>query len=213
MEPDLSLEGRIAVVTGAAGGAGGEIARTFAAHGATLVVVDSVEVDGSEIAKEIGGGTVFLPCDVGDPDSVASMIEAVVEKHGRLDILVSAASAGLALPGGVVGAASLPDEEFSHAALLALNGSFYCAKYAAERMAARGAGCILTVTAQAWAAASAGAARLTEEMAGDLGLRGLRVNAITAGARATPVDVAHAALFLASDMGVRVNGAVLAVGT
>jgi NAD(P)-dependent dehydrogenase (short-subunit alcohol dehydrogenase family) len=140
------------------------------------------------------------------------MVEAVVEKHGRLDILVSAAAAGLAGPAGAAGAASLPDEEFSRASLLALNGSFYCAKYAAERMAAHGAGCIVTVTAASWGAASAGAARLTAEMAGDLGPRGLRLAAIAAGPRATPVDVAHAALFLASDMASRVNGAVLAVG-
>jgi NAD(P)-dependent dehydrogenase (short-subunit alcohol dehydrogenase family) len=80
-------------------------------------------------------------------------------------------------------------------------------------MTGRGAGCIVTVTAAPWAAASAGAARLAEEMAGELGPRGLRVTAIAAGPRASPVDVAHAALFLASDMAARVNGAVLAVGT
>jgi NAD(P)-dependent dehydrogenase (short-subunit alcohol dehydrogenase family) len=222
MEPDLSLEGKVAIVTGAAGAVGGEIARTFAAHGATLVVVDSLEAEGAETAKELGGGTLFLACDVGDPDAVCSMVEAAAEKHGRLDILVNASAVGPAFSDEPPGAASYPDEVFSLAAAVAVNGSFYCAKYAAQRMMARGAGCIVTVVKGEGAAASrggvgqatgaAGAIRLTEAMALDLGQKGLRVNAITAGGRATPVDIAHAALFLASDMAARINGATLAVG-
>jgi hypothetical protein len=94
MEPDLSLEGKVAIVTGAARGIGEEIARTFAAHGASIVVVDSLEKEGAETVRELGAGATFLACDVSDPDAVCSMVEAVVERHGRLDILVSAAGAG-----------------------------------------------------------------------------------------------------------------------
>lgn len=220
MEPDLSLEGKVAIVTGAAEAIGGEIARSLAAYGATLVVVDSLETEGAEAAKELGSGALFVACDVGDPDAVCSMLETVMEKHGRLDILVNAS--GLALGGESPGAASCPDEVFSRAVSITLNGGFFCAKYAAQRMAARGTGCIITVTrgqgtgcpgaGAGSGAAAAGALRLSEAMALELGPGGLRVNAIAAGERATPVDIAHAVLFLASEMAGRVNGAVLAVG-
>jgi NAD(P)-dependent dehydrogenase (short-subunit alcohol dehydrogenase family) len=59
----------------------------------------------------------------------------------------------------------------------------------------------------------AGAISLTQAMALDLGPQGVRVNAVSAGGQATPVDIAHAALFLASEMAVRVNGATFAVGS
>jgi len=225
MEPDLSLEGKIAIVTGAARGIGEEIARTFAAHGASIVVVDSLEKEGAETVRELGAGATFLACDVSDPDAVCSMVEAVVERHGRLDILVSAAGAGPSAgpPSDEERATSdaYPDELFARAIAVGANGAFYCAKYAAQRMIAQGAGAqgagsIITVVRAAGAAlgqaaAAAAAVRLTEAMALELGARGLRVNAVSAGASCTPVDVAHAALFLASDMSSRVNGHTLAV--
>ncbi len=219
MEPDLSLEGKVAVVTGAVQGIAEEIARTFAAHGASIVVVDTLEKEGAEVVRELGAGASFLACDVSDPDEVCSMVEAVVEKHGRLDILVSAAAAGSsAIPPASTPArqTAYPDELFSRAVTVGVNGAFYCAKYAAQRMVAQGAGSIITVVrgpggAIGEAVAAAAAVRLTEVMAQELGPRGLRVNAVSAGASSTPVDVAHAVLFLASDMSPRVNGHTLAV--
>lgn len=217
MEPDLGLEGKVAIVTGAAGGIGAEIVRTFAAHGAAIVAVDSPESDGAEAVRELGANAVFFPCDVRDPDAVCSMVEAAAEKHGRVDILVNASAAGE--PGGPPGS----DESFSRAVSLAVDGSFHCAKYAAERMIAGGAGCIITIVPEGSAAgspasvgeiaAAAGAIGLTRAMALDLGPRGIRVNAVSAGSGAAAVDVAHAALFLASDMAGRVNGTTIAVGS
>ncbi len=219
MEPDLSLEGKVAIVTGAARGIGEEIARTFAAHGASIVVVDSLEKEGAETVRELGAGATFLACDVSDPDAVCSMVETVVERHGRLDILVSAAGAGPAAGAAAEERATsdaYPDELFARAIAVGANGAFYCAKYGAQRMIVQGAGSIITIVAApggtvGQAAAAAAAVRLTEAMALELGARGLRVNAVSAGASCTPVDVAHAALFLASDMSSRVNGHTLAV--
>jgi NAD(P)-dependent dehydrogenase (short-subunit alcohol dehydrogenase family) len=227
MEPDLGLEGKVAIVAGAAGSIGAEIARTFAAHGAAIVAVDAAESDGAEAARELGAGAVFLACDVRDPDAVCSMVEAAAEKHGRVDILVNASAAGE--PGGAswgspaAGAAEqVSDESFSRGVSVAIDGSYHCAKYAGERMAAAGTGCIVTVVpgsgspgspaAVAEAAAAAGAIALTRAMAYDLGARGIRVNAISVGSGAGAVDVAHAALFLASDMASRVSGTTISVG-
>ncbi|MCX7040441.1 MAG: SDR family NAD(P)-dependent oxidoreductase, partial [Spirochaetes bacterium] len=161
MEPDLSLEGKVAIVTGAARGIGEEIARTFAAHGASIVVVDSLEKEGVETVRELGGAAMFLACDVSDPDEVCSMVEAVVEKHGRLDILVNAAVAGPAAgsPSDEERASCdvYPDEVFARAITVGVNGAFFCAKYAAQRMLAQGAGgqgagAIITVVRAAGAA-------------------------------------------------------------
>lgn len=213
MEPDLSLEGKVAIVTGAARGIGEEIARTFAAHGASIVAVDSLEKEGAETVRELGAAATFMACDVRDPDEVCSMVEAVVEKHGRLDILVSAAAAGQQ---DTASPEAYPDELFARAISVGVNGAFYCAKYAAQRMIVQGAGSIITVVRGPGgpvgdAAAAAAAVRMTEAMALELGPRGLRVNAVSAGPSCTPVDVAHAALYLASDMSGRVNGHTLAV--
>jgi 2-dehydro-3-deoxy-L-rhamnonate dehydrogenase (NAD+) len=232
MEPDLGLEGKVAIVTGAAGSIGAEIARTFAAHGAAIVAVDSPGSDGAEAVREMGASAVFLPCDVCDPDSVCSMVEAAAEKHGRVDILVNASAAGdpahadaAPVAGGSGGAAGGPvsDESFSRAVSVAVDGAFHCAKYAAQRMIAGRAGCIITVVpgggtagspvSVVEVAAAAGAIGLTRAMALDLGPRGLRVNAVSVGERAAAVDVAHAALFLASDMAARVNGSTIVVGS
>ncbi len=217
MEPDLGLEGKVAIVTGAAGSIGAEIARTFAAHGAAIVAVDSPESDGAEAMRELGANAVFLPCDVCDPDAVCSMVEAAAKRHGRVDILVNASAAG------DQGGAPVSDESFSRAVSVAVDGAFHCAKYAAERMIAGGAGCIITIVpgggtagspvSVVEVAAAAGAIGLTRAMAMDLGPRGLRVNAVSVGDRAAAVDVAHAALFLASDMAGRVNGSTIAVGS
>ncbi len=215
MEPDLSLEGKVAIVTGAARGIGEEIARTFAAHGASIVAVDSLEKEGAETVRELGAAATFIACDVRDPDEVCSMVEAVVEKHGRLDILVSAAAADPA-DAGRTSPEAYPDELFARAIAVGVNGAFYCAKYAAQRMIVQEAGSIITVVRGPGgpvgdAAAAAAAVRLTEAMALELGPRGLRVNAVSADPSCTPVDVAHAALYLASDMSGRVNGHTLAV--
>ena len=233
MEPDLGLEGRVVIVTGAAGGIGAEIARTFAAHGATIAAVDSPGSDGAESVKELGAGAVFLACDVCDPDAVCSMIEAVAERHGRIDILVNASAAGSepgqqgsagALVGdGQPGSVGLADETFSRAVSVAMDGTFYCSKYAAQRMLSRGAGCIVTVVSAAGGAAGAvpasdvaavaGALSLSQALSLELGPQGVRVNAVSAGPNAAPVEVARAALFLASDMAASVNGSTIAVGS
>lgn len=229
MEPELGLEGKVAIVTGAAGGIGAEIARTFAAHGAAIVAVDDAGSDGAEAVRELGAGAVFLACDVRDPDAVCSMVEAVAEKHGRVDILVNASAAseaGEAGQGGAAGGTGAPraavtDESFSREVRIAIDGSYHCAKYAGERMASEGAGCIVTIVpggvdtgpaAAAEAVAAAGAIALTRAMAIDFGARGIRVNAIAVGSSAGAVEVAHAALFLASAMATRVSGTTIAVG-
>jgi 3-oxoacyl-[acyl-carrier protein] reductase len=81
------LQGKAAIVTGAASGFGASIAERFAAEGARVVVADLSEAAGEVVAARIGG--VFQRCDVGDGAQVQALVERAVEAFGRLDIVVN----------------------------------------------------------------------------------------------------------------------------
>src|SRR5215471_11156991 len=88
----MDLDGRVAIITGAASGIGAACARAFAAHGAKVAVVD-VNADGaSAVAKEIGG--LALPCDIASESAVNAMVRAAETKLGPIDVFFS--NAGVA---------------------------------------------------------------------------------------------------------------------
>ena len=78
---NLGLDGRIVLVTGGVRGVGAGISEVFAGQGATVVTCARREVEGLPYE--------FHPCDVRDPDSVAALIDAIVDRHGRLDVVVN----------------------------------------------------------------------------------------------------------------------------
>ncbi|MBC7403310.1 MAG: SDR family oxidoreductase [Microbacteriaceae bacterium] len=83
------LAGQRVVVTGGARGIGGEIARRFASEGARVVILDRLIEEGTELAKDIGGG--FLPVDLVDPVQTASVTSDAIAQLGGVDILVNSA--------------------------------------------------------------------------------------------------------------------------
>jgi 3-oxoacyl-[acyl-carrier protein] reductase len=83
------LEGRVALVTGGAGGIGRAIVARLAAEGATLVVCDLDRQACAEVAASAGGGATPAAGSVADPDDAAAVLAAVAEAHGRLDVLVN----------------------------------------------------------------------------------------------------------------------------
>jgi len=86
------LENRIALVSGAAGGIGSEIARHLADQGA-IVVLSDINIRGAEaIAQEIGRGASAVAFDAYDADAIFAMVQAVIDRHGRIDILVNNAA-------------------------------------------------------------------------------------------------------------------------
>ena len=92
------LEGKVAIVTGAARGLGRGIAERLASEGAVVVVTD-VNADGAQqTATELGGSAVGLGCDVSDYDSVEAMVADVKDRFGRVDVLVNNAGWDKAAP-------------------------------------------------------------------------------------------------------------------
>ncbi|MGH6929895.1 MAG: SDR family NAD(P)-dependent oxidoreductase, partial [Dongiaceae bacterium] len=86
------FEGRVAIVSGAAQGIGRAIAERLGQEGATVAVADLNEKGAESTAKAIGGKAFAVTCDIGDPESVTRLHKTVIDKAGKLDVLVNAAA-------------------------------------------------------------------------------------------------------------------------
>ena len=182
----FSLEGRVALVTGGNGGIGRALALGLRDFGASVAVTGRNERKNAAIAAELGAERV-LTLDVRDEDAVAEAIGLVVERLGRLDVLVNNAGAG---HGGPV--TELRQREWEETLAVNLTGSFLCAKHAARHMLARGGGGkIVNVgsmfslfgapTFADYAAAKTGLLGLTRSLAIALAPNGIQVNALLPG--------------------------------
>jgi len=195
----MKLNGRVAIVTGAAQGIGAATARAFAEEGAKLVVSDINEVGGTALVKDIaaaGGTALFCRADVGEPEDAARLVEHAVSHYGRLDVLVNNA--------GIVHGAEFVDldvEDFDRVLRVNLRGPFLCGQAAARRMiaqdpAANGArgvivnmssvNAVLAIANQVpYTVSKGGLNQLTKVMALALAPKGIRVMGIGPGSIAT----------------------------
>ncbi|MBX9918778.1 MAG: SDR family oxidoreductase [Mycolicibacterium frederiksbergense] len=198
-----SLAGKIAVVTGAANGIGLQIARTYAAHGATVVLSD-IDGDGAVDAAQRVPGASAHPCDVSDEDSVADLIDHTLNLHGQLDIAV--ANAGIATVAPVT---EMSLQQWRKTMSINLDGVFLTVKHAARAMITSGTqGSIITmgsVTALGgtpllshYAAAKAGVASLAKTAALELRPHGIRVNSILPGFAETALVTGNKATYTAA---------------
>jgi NAD(P)-dependent dehydrogenase (short-subunit alcohol dehydrogenase family) len=133
------LSGKIALVTGAAGGIGAEIARRFKEEGASVFVADTNCADGEKTAASMGA--VFLPLDVTSEDSWKAVLSAVVERAGRLDILVN--NAGINVRKNIE---EMPMESFDAMIAVNVKGPFMGIKHSLPIMRAGGGGVILNMS-------------------------------------------------------------------
>ena len=191
----ISLEGKIALVTGAASGIGRGIALKLAEFGAAVVLLDIDEKKGLEAAAEIaarGGKARFIRCDVrSDADCRRAASEAVRE-FGRIDILCN--NAGVAIRKNVV---DLQEEEWDLALGVMVKGAYLLSRQVIPIMARGGGGSIINTgsgwslkggpKAASYCAAKGGILNLTRAMAIDHGKDRIRVNCVCPGDIDTPM--------------------------
>ena len=237
----MQLEGKVAVVTGAASGFGEGIARRYAEEGARVVLADLNDQMGGGIADEIGG--TYVHADVSDRDDVRAMVRTAVDVYGRLDTMVN--NAGVTHVNRPM--LEVGEEEFDRIFEVNVKAIYLAAMEVVPLMREQGGGCIVNTASTAglrprpgltWYNASKGAViTLTKSMAAELGPDNIRVNALCPVAGDTPLlpsflgantreafeatvplgrlstseDVARAALWLASDEASFITGVALEV--
>ncbi len=182
------LQGKVVVVTAAAGtGIGSATARRCAEEGATVVVSDAHERRLAEAAEELsaltGSPVLGIPCDVTREEDVQRLYRSVVEQHGRFDVAVH--NAGL---GGTVPLVDMSDEQWTRVLDVTLTGTFRCTRAALGHLLPRRAGAIVNnASVLGWraqpgqahyAAAKAGVMALTRCAAAEAAAAGVRVNAV-----------------------------------
>lgn len=138
------VQGKIAIVTGAASGMGKADAELLAAEGASVVVTDFNEEGGRAVAEAIGGDAVFMRLDVSDEDNWKAVVDATVERFGGLDILVN--NAGMISLGSVVDTTL---EDWRRINSVNSDGVFLGCKHAIPAMAASGGGSIINMSSVA----------------------------------------------------------------
>jgi len=187
----VDIEGKVAVVTGAAQGIGRAIAEALMRNGARVTICDIQEEEGRATAAELGSEVAFLRCDVSDPEQVRELFNNVVERHGRLDIAVNNAGINTGRPEERVTVDQYPEEVWRRIMKVDLDGVFYCCKAEATQMVKQRSGAIVNIASIAgvvplrlqigFVAAKAGVIRMTEAMACELGPMGIRVNCVSPG--------------------------------
>jgi NAD(P)-dependent dehydrogenase (short-subunit alcohol dehydrogenase family) len=247
------LEGRRAVITGAASGIGEATTRLFVSEGALVVMADVDDDRGKRIADELGDSARFLHTDVTQEHDVDAAIAFAADSFGGLDCLFNNAGN----PGSIGGIEDVDMAMFDRTVAIHLRGVFLGIRAAARVMKPQGHGSIINTSSVAglaanyaghdYSACKAAIAHLTRTTANELGEHGVRVNAICPGGIATsifaraaglegdaaqatvqfmstalgdmapirragqPLDIAEAALWLASDASSFVNGQAIAV--
>ena len=244
------LEGKVAIITGATSGIGEATAQRFAQEGARLVIAGRTTEKGEALARSLGANAIFQRADVLREEDIAALVDTAQARFGRLDCLFN--NAGAATPCKLD---SVTSEQFTSNMQLLVGSVVFGIKHAIRVMKPQGSGCIINNASVAahrygqgdimYSTAKAAVAHLTHLAGVELGPLGIRVNAISPGAIATPifwggsarantlsdeenqrklakleanlakatplprtghaVDIANAAVFLASDEGSFIN--------
>lgn len=189
------LEGRVAIVTGAASGIGRASARLFAEEGAKVVAADWNGQAGAATVEEIrrvGLEATFCCTDVSKANEVEAMVGRAVEAYGRLDVLFN--NAAVQIMGTL---ASTSEEDWDRIHSVNLKGVFLCSKHAIPQMVRHGGGSVVNMASAlglvgdpglaAYCAAKGGVIALTKAAAMGYGPQGVRVNCICPGDVDTPM--------------------------
>jgi len=190
MPVSIALDGKIALVTGGSQGIGEAIAKRLAAAGAHVAVAARNEEKARAVAGAIaaaGGSSEAVAMDVADPVSVSAGMKGLVERHGRVDIVVN--NAGVTEDGLIL---RMGKEAWDRVVATDLTGVFLVSQEAAKVMVRKKvAGRIINITSVVglmgnagqtnYSAAKAGVVGFTKALAREIGSRGITVNAIAPG--------------------------------
>ncbi|CAN5781290.1 3-oxoacyl-ACP reductase FabG [soil metagenome] len=198
----LRLQGRVAIVTGAAQGIGARYAAALAAEGAALVCADVI--DAEPVAAQIraaGGRALALRADVSSAESVRQMAAASVEAFGRIDVLVN--NAGLFANLALKPFEQIEAAEWDRVMAVNVRGPFECAKAVLPQMRAQGYGKIVNIASATvfkgspmllhYVTSKGAVVAMTRSLARELGDAGIRVNTLAPGLTASENTLANPA--------------------
>ncbi len=192
------LEGKVAFITGGAGGIGMATAKRFIAEGAQVTIAD-VNADAAQRgAEELGPDAIGLQIDIGDEASVKAALDKAHSHYGRLNILFNnAALTDMTTMANDSNVTDIPMATWNHTLQVNLTGFMLCCRYAIPQLAAAGGGAIVNsasasglladIARVAYGASKAGVVSLTQYVATQHGKDRIRCNAIAPG----PIVTAH----------------------
>jgi NAD(P)-dependent dehydrogenase (short-subunit alcohol dehydrogenase family) len=234
---NTSFDDKVVLISGATGGLGSAVARTFAENGARLIVSARKREELQRLSEGLNLGTeriLIAPADLTNPESVAALVAASQERFDRIDAVVH-------LTGGFAGGALVPEislETWEGQLALNLSSAFLLARAALPPMLERGHGALVFVSSKggsvpmpgvaAYGASKAGLEQLVRDLAEETRPRGVRVNAVAPSIIDTPANrranpdadysawvqpesLADVIGFLASDAARDIHGAILPV--
>ena len=191
----LSLDGKVAVVTGAASGIGRGISLRLAEMGAFVALLDVDDIKGREslaLIEARGGVALFLNCDVRSAAECRRAVATVIKQTGKIDILCNCA--GVAIRKNIV---ELTEDEWDFALDVTLKAIYILSREVVPHMIRSGGGSIINIgsgwslkggpRAASYCAAKGGAVNLTRAMAIDHGQHNIRVNCVCPGDVETPM--------------------------
>jgi 3-oxoacyl-[acyl-carrier protein] reductase len=189
LEQLFGLTGKVAIVTGAAGGIGWASAQLFARVGATVVAADRDQAGLNRVMQGCAlPGITSITYDQADPGSIDDMVQSVARQHGQLDVLVNCAAAF-----GMQKFEALDASDWDRIQAVNLKGVAFCCKSALAVMVPRASGAIINISSVAatrtvlydnlaYTTAKAGSIALTRSLALEYAGRGIRINGVIPGA-------------------------------